>query len=956
MNRPIRNLRSLMFIGVAYLCVAGIVGAAEVGVKSLSGPPSEFSAHAMPGADDMVVPTNILKPHWRSTTPDKAVQNSSFSTSAGSGFTVLQVTTVYPSFAPLTLTAPNGTTYHFNGSTLTCNGSTCGTYEAKLEIESFSRSSGGAAAISISGGEVTGGSWQLAEQTTPIPGPLPTAGTAPTKAVAEVDSTIGFDDNVVEITVDPDPDPCDDPFPTPQGVTGAEKAALPCPLKNKPRYSLDLLDGAAPVFRVSAYSHGDDHQKVARKLDLTDLRVTVTDAKAQKSSFEKRYTLGEVSGLPSDRDGSTLVPLPPLSPGRYSVRLDIAGVLEGVGPIERTAYYFLPIDPQSHRLTGAVEATAVDHARIEIGLGVQAIGPGFEGKEVTHLFAYGEVWSADGQTPIAWIGGMTQPKVDPLGQNVLPLDFDARWLALAGKQDLEYRLRNVRIQDPDSFVLIHEIPDMPFTIDRLPLAAHQKVTEEVLSDDTLLKGRGDRTISLPDLEDDHLPTKTGLDTGIFLVHGWCSDPTWNDWMFDPTGLVGGTEEYSDPMQSRSHDNFAQRIRNQGDACFNNSFSIVAHSQGGAASVHLLAHYTSGLDLNTAPRRIQSMGTPYGGTTLMDLFIGAGPLAWLIAEIIGDCTPQVNLSTLGAAIWKTSIPNWARDDLFYYRTRHRRPSNFWERLQFWRWKCSIASYILPGHDDGVTAIIQSTISNANDMGITDSQCHTGRMRYADQKDDTNRNDIMNVEGRPDTLPVSPPEFPVTSTGQSEVVLDEDDYAICALGGVLPNNSNGYCYVNQDGDDDTWELFANQASCNFMCLDDSEACSNVSVHEILLTGTSQYVLDDSSYSYCATGGAIPANSNGYCYVNHDGDDDTWELFANQATYCNFMCVRSGCPEISSHREILLTGNSNFTLSNASYRYCAIGGAIPNGACQVDFDGTNWLMSAEGANWCNFMCIYR
>ena len=118
----------------------------------------------------------------------------------------------------------------------------------------------------------------------------------------------------------------------------------------------------------------------------------------------------------------------------------------------------------------------------------------------------------------------------------------------------------------------------------------------------------------------------------------------------------------------------------------------------------------------------------------------------------------------------------------------------------------------------------------------------------------------------------------------------------------------------------------------------------------------MLDDTSYTYCATGGAIPANSNGYCYVNHDGDDDTWELFANNASWCNFMCVRSGCSEITSHREILLAGTSNYTVSNNDYLYCAIGGATPNGACQVDLQGNDWQLSANNANFCNFMCIRR
>ncbi|MCG8457661.1 MAG: trypsin-like peptidase domain-containing protein, partial [Holophagales bacterium] len=203
-------------------------------------------------------------------------------------------------------------------------------------------------------------------------------------------------------------------------------------------------------------------------------------------------------------------------------------------------------------------------------------------------------------------------------------------------------------------------------------------------------------------------------------------------------------------------------------------------------------------------------------------------------------------------------------------------------------------------------------------------------------------------------VTPPEFPVSSTGRVQLTLSDTSYALCAAGGTSPYTSSGYCYVNHDGDDDTWELIANQAACDFLCLQSSQVCNAFSVREILLTGTSTYVLDDTAYRYCATAGAVPSNSNGYCYVNHDRDDDTWELFANQATWCNFVCARQGCPQVSSHREILLTGTSTYTVAGSSYRFCAIGGSIPNDACRVDFDGTDWLLEAQGATWCNFMCI--
>lgn len=722
---------------------ASEAAAEPIGVKNLSGPPAEFADRGAPEADDLALSTHLLKPDWQPVAPsgdgEAATRSltSSFSTNSGVGFTVLQVTTVYPFFGPLTLTAPNGTRYVFDGSTLTCNGGPCASDQAHLELDAFSSNTGGAAALSISGSEVTGGSWQMAEQS-PL---VLQRGTAPTEQTLQIDSTVAFDNHVVNVGIDPDP------------CLALAAFAEICPLQPA-RNSMDLVAGAMPTFRITGESTDADGLQVERRLDLTGLKVSVEDAHSRSLRHERTYTLNEAANLPSHADASALVQIPALEAGDYSVRLDIEGVLEGVGQVERTAFYFLPIRPQSHRLTGVATASVLDRGRLELGLGVEELGAGFLGRDVTHLHAYAEVWTRDGETPIAWIGGMTQPRTNASGERELPVVLDARWLSLGRHRATEYLLRNVRIQDPDSFVLLHEVAEIPFALERLPRAALAPVTKAVLSDETLLSGLGDRTIELPAVENGHRPTKNNLDTGIFLVHGWCSGPTWNDNLFPPGNLVGGTEEFADPDQSRSHDNFAQRIRTQGDACFDDSFSVVAHSQGGAAALHLRTFYTSGLDASTAPRRIQSMGTPYLGSTLMDLFIAAGPLAWLIAEIIGDCTPQVNLSTVGAALWQTNIPGWARDDVFYYRTRHFRPSSLWDRIRFWRWRCDFSSHVIPGYDDGVVSDSQGVLFGANNMGIRDGQCHTGGMTHmnqTDQKDDVARNAIMNVEGRPDPPP-------------------------------------------------------------------------------------------------------------------------------------------------------------------------------------------------------------
>ncbi|MEM9554256.1 MAG: hypothetical protein AAGC60_08350 [Acidobacteriota bacterium] len=138
-----------------------------------------------------------------------------------------------------------------------------------------------------------------------------------------------------------------------------------------------------------------------------------------------------------------------------------------------------------------------------------------------------------------------------------------------------------------------------------------------------------------------------------------------------------------------------------------------------------------------------------------------------------------------------------------------------------------------------------------------------------------------------------EFSLIETSGSvseQLTLNEDSYGVCALASSIPLTTNGYCYVNQDGDDDTWELIARGASCHFTCIPRSATCTQLSHREILFGSSGSLVLNDSAYPYCALGGWVPqSNGSGYCITNHDGDDDTWELSSQGAQFCNHFCLR-------------------------------------------------------------------
>lgn len=723
--------RILLSASFAFL-IGAPAGAAEISVKSLSGPPSEFAEHRLPGAEKIGVASNMLvvegtgsKGAGASVILPPGETTTTFSASAGVGFSVVQATSVYPYFAPSTFYGPDGSRYSFDGSSITCNWGYCDEFTADIQMEPFPNSSGGVAILSISGGQVpTNGTWNLAVENS-LPQTL--NGTAP-----QIESTLTFDDNVVEVA--PVPDPC-------QALVVPDE---PCPFL--PRSGgFDLVDGASPVLRLAFRNRELRSRGAERVLHLSALRLTVFDARSREAVVTEDFGFSRLASLAKDAAGATLVQLPPLSAGEYSVRLDVRGTVPGIGPIERTALYFLPILPRGYQLTGDVATTVLDDDRLELNLAVD-----LPSAALPHVYAYAEVWTGDGKEPIAWIGGMTQPRFDATGQARLPLVLDGRWLALAKSgQARELRLRNVRIQDPDTFIPLSRVAETRFRVAALPPAAALGADQVAVGED-LYVGRGDRNIDVPDEPEAVHPDGQSLtfsQTGIFLVHGWCSGVTWPTSHFGRPGRVGGTETFYDPSASRSHDSFARQIRDQGAAHFSDSFTVVAHSQGGAASTHLRAFYGSLLDLSFAPRRIQSMGTPYNGSSLMDYYLATGPLGWLIATIFGQCTQSFDLGTLGSQLWLSSLPSWVRSEVYYYRTGFTRPSGFWQKLQFWRWRCNAASFVIPGWDDGVTADWQGVLSGAHNMGTTEGECHTSGMHHSAQTANSSRNDILDREGRP-----------------------------------------------------------------------------------------------------------------------------------------------------------------------------------------------------------------
>ena len=389
--------------------------------------------------------------------------------------------------------------------------------------------------------------------------------------------------------------------------------------------------------------------------------------------------------------------------GQYLAQVQVQGRDVHGQDILRSAEHVIPVVQNSLRLAGTKSTGATaEPGRLSVRLPLAGAKAGGN-----HYRAYAEVWGRDGagqDVAVAWIGGMVE-----LENGAVSLGMDDRWVARS-KATGDFELRNLRIEDPDHFVTLVDAKRMPLS---LPAVSKRAVSDAAIDEDMLM---GKRPDSLNVLE-------KGTGSRLLLVHGYCSGDVW------PAGNFSSASKFLDLNQNRSHDQFAQRIKTFGNTW--NSYGIVAHSQGGAAALHLYTYYWSGLDNATGSRLIQSVGTPYQGTNL------AGILATLGNWFGVGCGTNDNLTYSGASSWLAGIPSWARSKVNYYTTSFK-STNWWTNDY-----CNFATdLVLSDPEDGTTEKAYGQLSGAVNRGHTTGQCHTTGMRDPAQYQDSSRNATMN----------------------------------------------------------------------------------------------------------------------------------------------------------------------------------------------------------------------
>lgn len=391
--------------------------------------------------------------------------------------------------------------------------------------------------------------------------------------------------------------------------------------------------------------------------------------------------------------------------GDYTVQINATGTNPNGTPFYRTTEHYVPVIEQSISMeTNKVSAVSISDNRLNIGLIVEDFNKSADDRY--RIIA--EVWGENTKgtmAPVSWISTITN-----VDKGQLNIELDGRWLEMANVAE-KYELRNLRIEDANHFIPLISKKNIELSIDSIQKSANKSFNGSITNE--MMMGQQPTDTSYAN--------KSG--NKLLLVHGYCSSDVWGSY----EGQFSSSSKFTDFNQNRSHDAFARKIRDFGDQY--NSFGVVAHSQGGAASLHLYTYYWSGLDYSSGSRMIQSVGTPYQGTPL------AGNLAAL-GDVFGvGCGYNSNLTTSGASSWLAGIPTWARNQVNYYTTSF--------ATKWWRYDyCSLGTDLfLSDPEDGVIEKSRGQLSGASNRGHKTGWCHTQDMRDPGQTGDSSRNSTM-----------------------------------------------------------------------------------------------------------------------------------------------------------------------------------------------------------------------
>lgn len=462
------------------------------------------------------------------------------------------------------------------------------------------------------------------------------------------------------------------------------------------------------VINVNASAFTTDQEFTMVKSDLqlinsSYMRITSPDGHVEETSMFDDGSTFDKAALDGEFNGQFRAE----QPGMYQVQVVSQGITPTGKPFFRTVEHVIPVIESDLVLNSkSAQGQYTSGHKIDLSFAVDTATDESLYRVVTEVWGTQIFAGTEKMVPVAWLSSMAG-----VNDGEIKLQLDDRWL-LAKNVTAPYALKNLRVEDANHYISVINVENLPLNlpaIDNTNKASYIGGFNESML-------QGEKPAALKNVD-------KAAGGKLMLVHGYCSGDVWGPVQSQFSNNV----RFADYDKNRSHDEFARLIDSYGDNF--PSFGVVAHSQGGAAALHLYTYYWSGLDNAGSGRLIQSVGTPYLGTPL------AGAIATL-GQIFGiQCGSNSNLTVSGGNAWLAGIPTWARSKVNYYTTSF--------TTKWWRpdW-CNFASdIILSDPEDGVTEKSRGQVSGAVNRGHKTGQCHVDGMRDMAQTRDSGRNSTM-----------------------------------------------------------------------------------------------------------------------------------------------------------------------------------------------------------------------
>jgi len=419
--------------------------------------------------------------------------------------------------------------------------------------------------------------------------------------------------------------------------------------------------------------------------------------------------------------------VPTTAPGTYRLSAVLTGYITDANgnqrPFLKTAEHTFVVSPRSVEVNGQAWLSHLDSDRVNINVAVN-MDKGVKTANLGNFMAYTEVYgtAADGSLkPAAWLGGVVNVQSDK--SPFVTLQLNLRWLAHANVKG-PLTLKNTFLADGDT--------QYPVTSFENSIHVKNSDIQHSLLYRTVLSEIGPLTVT-DEMKFGVNPLQksvnvTGAPT-LFLLHGYCSDVNpfaKNSAFFKDAAFF---------LQSKANvnnDKFATAVHAYAQSLGSSLYSLIGHSQGGTASLHLLNAYWSGLDHISSGRRIQSVGTPWKGNS------AAGSSANLGKMFGIGCGPNNDLTLDGSANWFRGIHEDHTRYVYYYTTTYKQGNLFGDY-------CNMAiNALLQWPNDGVSELKYSSLKGGNNLGNNEKWCHTTGMKYNAQYLDNTRNADMNAK--------------------------------------------------------------------------------------------------------------------------------------------------------------------------------------------------------------------